>query len=513
MRFYLLLTIYLLSLNIFSQKVPFFVEKVYNDIYKTMDNGMVLKPEIVLSTNRDEIASFYPLENKIEIGLEFVKLARTFKSDSSLVIAHILSHELAHVILQQNDFIKKIGSGYASKEYNQKLKKLNQVLIDSVYERQADEYAMFFSYMSGYKTSRIAPLVLDSIYSHFHLRDKDLSRYPSLLERKLIVSNSVNRFNFLSEIFDFANLSLLSKNQIVSKYLLQTIVKEKFPSHEIYNNLGLVYLLNVINHLDKSIYPYYYPCEIDFKTNLSDHLERGDLLDSDFELNESIRYFDLALKDENYSNARINKAIAELLSDKKEDFQISLLYLKKDTTQNIKMKVKVLEAIFLHQNKNIEQSLAILKSISDKSVYAKKNLRNLNAENTKLILINQQMNEIKWIDSLKNVELPQFDFFSNSIKSTDSVRYFTRYEKQLSIFKTENEHIKCDKIMYRLGGENPTMYVYSFKKIKNANKKISNELIELSDSYFNFLDKEYVKFDSLILEFNNSVLSDCYLIK
>ena len=107
----------------FAQKIPVFVKKVFDDIYSTMDNGQVIKPNIIISNNIAEVASFTPTSNEIRIGTEFIKLARSFGKDSSVVIAHVLGHELAHVLLQQNDFVKKIGSGYASIDYNKAIDK------------------------------------------------------------------------------------------------------------------------------------------------------------------------------------------------------------------------------------------------------------------------------------------------------------------------------------------------------------------------------------------------------
>ena len=142
----LILSFYFVSVN--AQQVPKFVKTVYDVIYNTMDNGQVIKPTIILSEEPMEVASFYPIENQIVIGVELIKIARNFGSDSNNVIAHVLGHELAHILLQQNDFVKKIGSGYASVSYNLQLKKLQQTLQDSVFERQAVEYSALFTYMS-----------------------------------------------------------------------------------------------------------------------------------------------------------------------------------------------------------------------------------------------------------------------------------------------------------------------------------------------------------------------------
>ena len=66
--------------------------------------------------------------------------------------------------------------------------------------------------IAGYNTVEIGGKVLDSIYTHFKLRDKDLARYPSLKERKAICMASARRMNSLKAIFDYANLATIAGN-------------------------------------------------------------------------------------------------------------------------------------------------------------------------------------------------------------------------------------------------------------------------------------------------------------
>jgi hypothetical protein len=156
-------------------------------MFATMDNGQTIKPKVFVTNDSSEVVSYYPKENEILIGKKFIKLIRNFKNDSCNALAHVLGHELAHVLLQQNDFIKNVGSGYASKEFNSKLNKIQRTLKDSVFERQADEYSTLYAHIAGYKTSQLGEQLLDSIYINYNLKDSELFRYPSLVDRKKIV--------------------------------------------------------------------------------------------------------------------------------------------------------------------------------------------------------------------------------------------------------------------------------------------------------------------------------------
>ena len=89
-----------------SQEVPAFVKKVYNDISETMGNGKVLIPKLVLSENPKEVASYFPNGvngngAEVVVGIKFIELVRGFGADSSNALAHVLGHELAHIILGQ----------------------------------------------------------------------------------------------------------------------------------------------------------------------------------------------------------------------------------------------------------------------------------------------------------------------------------------------------------------------------------------------------------------------------
>ena len=93
-----------------AQEVPAFAKKVYSDICETMGNGKLLMPSLVLNLDPKAVATFYPDgmnkngngKAEVAIGVKFVELVRGFGVDSSNAMAHVLGHELAHIILGQN---------------------------------------------------------------------------------------------------------------------------------------------------------------------------------------------------------------------------------------------------------------------------------------------------------------------------------------------------------------------------------------------------------------------------
>ena len=255
-----------------SQEVPAFVTKVYNDISQTMGNGKVLIPKLVLSADPKEVASYFPngidgTGAEVAVGIKFIELVRGFGADSSNALAHVLGHELAHIILGQNKELIKLGSGYASTEFNKQLKKYKQNLRDSIWERQADEYAAFYAHMSGYNTIDISSNLLDSIYIQFELKESQMTRYPPLEERKLITTTSGKQMSILKKMFDAANIATITGNYNMAIAFYETIINENFPSKEIHNNLGLVYLLKAYKDIDTIDFPYKFPFELDLESN------------------------------------------------------------------------------------------------------------------------------------------------------------------------------------------------------------------------------------------------------
>ena len=93
-------------------------------------------------------------------------------------------------------------------------------------------------------------------------------------------------------------------------------MKNDFISREIYNNLGLVYLLKGIELSDNSISKYSYPISIDLDTRAETSTTRsGDLLNSPEKLfNQATEYFEKSiLLDKNYNKPLQNTLIIDFI--------------------------------------------------------------------------------------------------------------------------------------------------------------------------------------------------------
>jgi len=201
-------------------------------------------------------------------------------------------------------------------------------LRDSLFERQADERSFFYAQIAGYQTTGLAPRILDSIYKQWNLKDSDLKRYPTLVERKLIASAATKKINQLKEIFDIAILSSISGKYNLAIDLFKFILEEKFDSREIHNNLGSAYLMKAISNLDTTEFPYTFLVQMDLNTKLTNERSLGVGIEKD--IKKALLQFDYACQGKDkYPIAMLNKAICEWLLKDDEDYDNSMYQLKK----------------------------------------------------------------------------------------------------------------------------------------------------------------------------------------
>jgi hypothetical protein len=495
------LTISYFSLSQEYSKPPVFAQKVYDDIFNTMDNGKVNKPTLVLSNSPKEVATFDPTgkEPLIRIGVNFIELIRNFGKDSSNALAQVLGHELAHVILRQNDFISNIGSGYASAEFNKSVKQYKKTLQDSVFERQADEYAAFYAHISGYNTNDLGSVLLDSIYNRFNLTDAKLNNYPSLMERKSIAEFTENKMSGLKKLYDAANLFVLTGNFDLAASMYRTIIAENFPSREIHNNIGVINLMQGIQLLDTIEYPYYFPVTLDFDTRLKSNSERAISQDAELFLKESIRNFDNAIvNSKDYYPAYLNRAIANFILNNQDAYEIDLIYLKKCTDSNLIAKIEVLKLIDQLQKGQTSAQNELQKMCIGGNNLACKNIKA--NRNTNKIKQEPWTSKLAFIDSIQN---PRFDFMVPEARfAGDSLgKLLSVTKRDIQFRRVIKNNIVGERWSYIKS--NPS-YMGAIYKIKSLPLSQCDKIIlETNTNYItSFKENRYFSYGNLIIVIN-----------
>jgi hypothetical protein len=201
---------------------------------------------------------------------------------------------------------------------------------------------------------------LKSIYEEYSI-PKNLKGYPSLDERYDIVESNINKSNDLAKIFKFGNMSLAIGKLGMARNCFKEILSNNFTSREIYNNLGLSYLLNAIENLDSSISKYSYPIFIEQNTRAEVLSTRsGNSFNNDpiLDLKDAIKYFENSLRlDPNFEPAKINSLVSDLIL-KKLNNNLTDDYLNELEKSKItnKFKLNDLKVVYLLLNDKIRKA-------------------------------------------------------------------------------------------------------------------------------------------------------------
>jgi hypothetical protein len=287
------------------------VEVIYGNIVEAIGNQSLLTPDLFFSDEKNSVA--YMNADGITIEQKVIDIF-CGQSDFEDRIAYILAHELAHYYLEHN-WIRNSGLSYANS--------IGEFLQDNSYsidqrklaESQADLYAGFYAQIAGYKALSHAESTLATIYREYEL-SKDLKGYPSFDERVTIINSKIKTANELAQVFDIANVLLQKQEFYLAKDYYELILNNKFNSREIYNNLGLTYLLYGISISKQEISQWVFPVSLDQTTRAEISSTRsGSLFDDPRKMIQKAQQnFKRAMAlDSSYMPSKFNHVICDVL--------------------------------------------------------------------------------------------------------------------------------------------------------------------------------------------------------
>ena len=457
--------LFFITLNLSSQSDLCLVktEKIFENIINNIANNLPAPPdlEIVNSTKR----AAYIRDGVIYIEKRLIELF-CGEQDFESKIAYILSHELAHHY-SNHGWAKKTGFAYytsAGQFIDENIDFKNQRLQRKKDESQADLFGGFYSQISGYNALSVGEETLITIYDIYKIRDS--KSYPTLQERVDIVNFNIKKSIDLAEIFHFGNMSLLSGNLKEANECFKEIIKNNFVSREIYNNLGLSYLLNGIQN-SPELANYSYPIEIEPNTRAEIKKTRSSFLDSSLEnIEKAISYFKKANNlDKDFEPAKVNLMVSDFLVSQIQK-KLDKVFYKSLEKYSIKDSKKVNDIRVLYHlfNENKRKANKIAK---DASIISEFNLINKAIDSNKELLPvypDEKANLDSYNSYLKKVN------FSTSESSSSKIQIRKKSDDKLTIFEY-----------------NGVVY-----------------FIEITDStYLDSLNKIDIKFDNIFLVGNN----------
>lgn len=217
----------------------------------------ISKPKVLLFSGNEFGARFNHQKNEIHIETQIMDICRNFGQDSVDALAFVLAHELSHAIFEHSHFANH--SHFIDVHFN---------LDNGVEtERYADQYGVFISKLAGYQPERILDELLNQIYEKYQLNAHKSHSYPAKEERKKSNEKLIENVTPKVHLFEAATILTLKKEYELASMAYEQILGF-YQGPELYNNLGVCYILKAMEQFDPVLDKYAYPMELDFNTGL-----------------------------------------------------------------------------------------------------------------------------------------------------------------------------------------------------------------------------------------------------
>lgn len=318
MRTILFILIFFIHNTLFSQTEC--IEKtrvIYNNIIISIGNSFPSPPKLNFSENKRAVA--FLGSDGITIETPIINLLCDDENFEDK-IAYIISHEIAHHYLSHT-WMRNTGLGYASSIGEFIDEKSSSKDQRKLAESQADLFGGFFGQIAGYNVLGFAKSTLSDVYTHYNL-PLEIKGYPNYSERLEIIDSKISEAKSLATLFEIGNALLKLEDYENAKKCYEDILENNFISREIYNNLGLVYLLKGIELSDNSISKYSYPISLELDTRAETSITRSwDLLNSPEKLfKQANEYFKKSiLLDKNYDKPLQNTLVIDFIRSLKSN--------------------------------------------------------------------------------------------------------------------------------------------------------------------------------------------------
>ncbi len=332
---------------------------VFNNLIQAYANGKGAPDLIIVPLNQLQVkAEYFTTKDGtpiIKIDQQLINICFSLGKDSINALAFILSHELSHYYRDDNwcmDYAKfKFKSNPAIAK---KMKEASEQNKEK--EAIADKEGLLHAGIAGYYSFTVFDKLIDSIYKKYKLQD-NLLGYPTKGDRKVINRDAkVDAQKWLC-VFN-SGIDLLNTGKYQEAIDSFKFLSKKFPSREIFNNLGIAKtrkaLLIKPKSYEETHFPdrFLYPLEVENKSRLSQDDTRGldDEKAEEFNtlLKEAQRYFQEAIRtDPSFTKSYINLACVYDLMDNWEGAIGKIKELSIEQQNNIDAK-RILAIAYYH---------------------------------------------------------------------------------------------------------------------------------------------------------------------
>jgi tetratricopeptide (TPR) repeat protein len=380
------------------------------------------------------------------------------ETEGEAAIAGLLGHELIH-FYEKHQWRSSFAQAYRELEIGRTLEGMvDQDKINN--ETQADYLGGFLAYSAGYPVFDHRETLLEKIYREYPFPEVDTTgAYPSLNDRKALARKSEEKLKDLVRVFEVGNLLAAIGQYDDARVFFKHILID-YQGREIYNNLGVVTVLEALEYFPESERKYRLPLELDMtfgagsKDGFGDKVERRTKL-----LREAISYFNNAISmDPDYAPAYLNKACAYYML---EDNDRAAFYAGVEAQRNPQKfpktvsDARVLMAMLVARAGKTETAIQQLEKLEAPSAVA---LYNLNQMKQTPIPDGQKPDgpDAYDIDSVEPYDLTNFD------------RQYRRERKEIELFEAldfriwtpeQVEGLSASTVYMVKSPNNPSLYL------------------------------------------------------
>lgn len=260
----------------------------------------------------------------IKIDQKLINICFSLGKDSLNALAFILAHELSHYYKDDNWCMDYAGFKFKTNPaFAKEIKSGEKYSIGK--ETIADKEGLIYSGIAGYYPFNVFNRLIDSVYIKYKLQS-NLLGYPSKKQRKEINSDAVIQAQKWLSKFNLS-IKLINEGNYDKAIDSLTYLSQKFPSREVYNNLGVAKVRKALMFKPKTReevnFPdrFLYPIEIENKTRLNQEDNRGIVENINEVMNKLLisaqKDFQEAIRiDSNFTKGYINLACVFDLLDK-----------------------------------------------------------------------------------------------------------------------------------------------------------------------------------------------------
>jgi tetratricopeptide (TPR) repeat protein len=348
--------------------------EVFNNLVQAYANGKGAPYLKIVPLKEKQVIAEYSTTSQglplIKIDQKLINICFSMGKDSLNALAFILSHELSHYYKDDNWCMDYAGFKFktnpavakAIKE-GEKYNKNKEIL--------ADKEGLVYARIAGYNSFNIIKRLLDSVYSKYKLQS-NLSGYPTKSERKKLSSDASNDAQKWFFVFNKC-LKYINDGKYKEAIDSLSYLTQKFPSREVYNNLGIAKVRKALILKPKTYeevnFPerFLYPLEVENKTRLSREDNRG-IDENSYEVMNKLlisaqKDFQEAIRiDPNFSKGYINLACVYDLLD--NSFMAIGQIMQMSMNEQNSVDAKKILAISYYHNKQVDKAENIWKNLN-----------------------------------------------------------------------------------------------------------------------------------------------------